>query len=163
MKLHLEHHFPGDPALYWQAYNDDALDQKMASAGNSTREQLSRDVADGVVTLVQRFHIDIDLPTAVRKLIGSDRLSYDQQSVIDEANNRIQWKVTPPVQQDRVKAEGVVTITPTAEGVTRVIDGDVIVKVPLVGGQIEKAIVNAIEQGYSAAAEVQKAWMAERA
>lgn len=163
MKLHLEHTFPGTRALYWEASRDDGLDAQMASAGSSRREILSRTESGGVVTLVQRFHIDAELPATVRTLLGSDTLSYDQTSVIDEANDRIRWSVVPPVQKDRVTAEGTVTLRDGPGGVVRVIDGEVSVRVPFVGGKIEAAIVKAIEDGYTKAADIQRAWMAARA
>lgn len=163
MKLHLRHTFPGTCDLYWQAYHDEGLDRAMSEASTSRREVLSRRSEGGVTTLTQRFHVDVDLPGPVRRLIGSDQLSYDQTSVIDEPNNLIRWEVTPPVQQDRVTARGTVTIRQAGGEVERVIDGEVSVRVPLVGGQIEKAIVSAIEDGYSKAAHIQRAWMAERA
>lgn len=163
MKLHLVHTFPGTRDLYWKGYNDPELDEAMASAGGSSRETVSEKTEGGVTELVQRFHINLELPMAVKKLIGSDKLSYDQTSRIDEANDRIEWDVKPPVQGDRVTAKGTVTIVEKNGQVERTISGDVIVKVPLVGGQIEKAIVKAIEEGYTNAAKLQQAWMAERA
>jgi hypothetical protein len=55
-----------------------------------------------------------------------------------------------------------VTLEPLGESTRRLVTGDLTVHVPLVGGRVERAIVDGLEDHANAEAELLGRWIAER-
>ena len=64
--------------------------------------------------------------------------------------------------KDKVTAKGTMTMRRVANGVERVVDGEVTVRVPLVGKKIEKAILGSVTSSYEQAAQITQKWLAEQ-
>lgn len=162
MKLHVRHTFPCDIETFWASYFDETLEAELEAASPMDREILEEREEDGVQIRRLRFTTRKPLPGMLRGVLGSDKLTYEQETRHALAGHRLTWRIIPPVQADRIKAEGTFEVTAAPGGCARVIDGVVEVRVPLVGGQIEKLIVNTVTEGYEKTAAVRLAWIRAR-
>ena len=64
--------------------------------------------------------------------------------------------------KDRVTVKGATTMTATPEGCRRVVDGEITVRMRLVGGQIEKAVVAEFEKSMARAVDIARELIAEQ-
>jgi len=162
VKLFVRHSFNVPPEVYWEAFWDPALDEKMQQ-GTSVKRELLVDRTEGDVRIQRyRFTPEKTLPGPVAKLIGTDRITYEQENRCDMKTGILNWKVYPAFLADKVTAEGIFTVKPTATGCERIVDGKIEVRVPFVGGRIEDTIVRDVEAGYENAAKVTEKWLAEK-
>lgn len=163
MKLSVRHVFPCTEDQFWSLFWDPEYDRRLQVGTAVARELLEdRDEADAH-TQRWRFVPEQRLPGAVAKLAGTDRLTYDQDTRWDKQTRVLTWRVFPALLADKVTAAGSLTVRPIAEGVERLVDGNIEVRVPFFGGQIEQAILRSVEQGYEAAAAATLAMLRERA
>ena len=104
-----------------------------------------------------------ELPALVQKAIGQPRLSYVQEIEEDAATLSTRWKVIPDFLTEKVKCSGTSRIVPAAGGCDRIIEGAIDVAIPLIGGTIEKQIVEQISRSYDKAAEVLRTFILDKA
>ena len=106
-----------------------------------------------------RFVPNKELPAAVAKVTGTKKLIYEQENRLDRSTNTLHWQVFPAVVQDKVSAKGKMVMRAIPSGVERVVDGDITVKIPIVGRKIEKLILGSVAQSYEHAAVITKQWL----
>lgn len=162
MKLHIRHTFPCTVEQFWASYWDPEFDAELQRNSPIRRELLSDDTTDTFRTLKQRFHSNVELPGPVRGVLGMDRLTWDQETRVDQATNKLSWKVTPPIYKDRVRAEGTMTVRATPDGCERVIEGDIDVPVPIFGKKIEQGVVDNLHKNEEITAVLRTRWLKKR-
>jgi hypothetical protein len=162
MKLYVESLMPGDPALVWELF-EGAEFQKRLDAQTGLRTEVLETRQEGTVTIRRlRYHSQTELPAIAAKALGSSRLSYEQENRFDSAKSYLTWVVKIPMVGDRVKASGNTLITPAPGGSKRVVEGDVSIGIPLIGGQIEKVIVGEFEKSMGRAVDIVRGMLKER-
>ena len=163
MRLFVSHVFPCSPEAYVAMLQDPAFDELVARTSGVGRTVLSESVVDGCVH--RRVHCvpDRPLPAMVQSLIGSDKLRYDQVTVLDPARHRLTWRILPEKVGSRVEIHGEMELRPHPQGCERVVTGTVEVNVRLVGGQIEKGIVADVERSYNKSYETVRDYLLSRA
>ena len=93
--------------------------------------------------------------------IGTSRLVYEQESELTP-ERELRWQVYPAVVPDKVTARGSMVAREVGSGVERVVDGEISVRIPLVGGRIERAIHQSVLDSYERAYEVSLRWLEQR-
>ena len=162
MKLYVESHLPVDPESAWKVFESEAFDERLRAETGMTVEKISETPeGDGVVIRKMRFTSGNELPKLVAKALGSKHLTYTQTNRMDYGASRLDWTVELPVLQDRVSVAGVTTIEPAADGCRRVVDGEIHVRMRMVGGQIEKAVVAEFERSMGRAVDIARQLIAE--
>lgn len=154
MRLYVESVLPVAPPRAWELFESDAFRERLKARAQLSSEVLSTRKEGEVEIKRQKFRSGNELPTVVAKLLGASHLSYEQETRFDPAASRLAWTVSLPMLGDRVRVAGTTTITPTPEGCRRVVDGVCEVKVALVGGQIEKAVVAEFEKSMARAVDI---------
>ena len=163
MKLFVESLLPVDPATAWELFESEAFEQRLAQQTRISSEKLEeRPDGDQRVFRRMKYRSDSELPSVVAKALGSKNLNYEQSNHMNRATSRMEWTVQLPVLTDRVKVAGSTTIYPHPQGCRRVVDGDITVNVPLVGGQIEKVVVQEFEKSMTRAVDIVRQLIAER-
>jgi hypothetical protein len=94
------------------------------------------------------------LPAMAQKAMGVERFRYVQEVESDEPRFATKWSIVPDVMTDRVTCRGESHVRAAAGGCERVIRGTIEVRLPLVGGAIEKHIAEQIQRGYTRAEPV---------
>jgi hypothetical protein len=154
VRLFVESILPVDPACAWALFESDDFRSRLAARAKLSSEVIESRSEGGVEIRRLKFRSGNELPGVVAKVLGASHLAYEQENRLEPAASRLTWTVRLPVLQDRVKVAGVTTIYPHPEGCRRIVDGTVEVKVALVGGQIEKAVVGEFEKSMGRAVEI---------
>jgi hypothetical protein len=163
VRLFVESLLPVDPARAWSLFESEDFRQRLKARAHLTSEVVSTRQEGPVEIRRMKFRSGNELPGVVAKLLGTSHLAYEQENRFEPSASKLAWTVQLPVLQDRVKVSGVTTIHPHPDGCRRVVDGVVEVKVALVGGQIEKAVVGEFEKSMGRAVEIVREMIREGA
>jgi hypothetical protein len=160
MKFKSEHRFHSlTLAQYEQLYFDEAFNIALCQAVGLHRTLVSRDDGGDRIRRVVRVAPERELPGAVAKLLGATRLEYTETIDYAWGSGRGTWSTQMAVMSDKVDSRGTFGFAASGDGVVRVIEGDVTVRVPLIGGAIEKGVVAEVCSGYDKAAEFTRKWL----
>lgn len=154
MKLKLEHRFACSPETYWKIATQADVEQEGSRRNDGEIETISDEESDGIRIRRQRFVMNRELPAAMVKVLKTERIGYELETRIDVARHRAEWTITPLVLPDRVQGAGVAVVTPTSDGCLRIIEGDLTIKVPLLGRKMEERLIAEITTSYNTTAEV---------
>lgn len=164
MRFRLEQRLPAPPGEVQEAVLDPAYLERLASLPKLGQpELLSQD--RGGTTVIQRVRYAFagELSSGVRKVVDPERLTWVEVSEIDVASNTTHFDIEPDHYGSMLTGSGVITITSEGEaGSLRTAKGEVSVRVPLVGGKVERAIVSGLEDHASAEEGALRAWLADR-
>lgn len=117
---------------------------------------------DGRVLRRVRMVPSVQLPAALKKLIGDHEISYDEVSTFDPAKNELEYFIDSKAK-DRVSVTGTIRFLPSSGGVRRVIDCEVSAKVFGLGGVIERLIESEVKKGYEQIARIMQRYLDEGA
>ena len=110
-------------------------------------EVLDRRQDGSLVHLAVRFRFTGHLAPAVTKVVDPARLSWVEESVHDLGRHTVTFHMKPDNYADRLRFDGSSRFEPAGADVTRrVAEGDVAVRVPLVGRAVEGAIVSGLRE-----------------
>jgi hypothetical protein len=125
----------GSPAFYeGRAARDDI----------AVREVVGREASEDRILLQVRFAFTGSVSPAVRAVVDPGKMSWITQTEILLAEGRSSWVVLPDHYPDRLRASGVYRFEEgdAGPGTCDVeVEGDLKVRVPIVGRSVEKVIV----------------------
>lgn len=101
--------------------------------------------ADHVVIRVH-YRFVADLPAAALAVIDPAKLTWVEETTFDLAASTSRSRLLPDHYPDRLTASATGVFVGTGSGTTRTIDGDLAVRMPLVGGKVERAIVSGLRE-----------------
>lgn len=154
MRFQFSHPFPVSPRAYWDGTRDPALDAKILAAGDVDLEVLERTRTGPQSRERVRVSPRRELPTLAQKALGAARFSYVQIVDGNDDTMTTNWKVVSDLITDKVSCSGTSRVIQTPSGCDRIIEGEIKVAIPLVGGTIEKVVFEQIEKSYERAADV---------
>lgn len=163
MKLYVESLLPVDPATAWQIFESPEFEQRLEAQTNLKCEVLEarQDGPDKTFRRL-RYTSGTELPKMVGKALGAKHLTYEQHNHFDRSTGTMKWTVLLPVLGDRVSVGGTTTIVTHPDGCQRTVDGDISVKMRLIGGQVEKAVVSEFEKSMGRAVDIVRDIIRER-
>lgn len=154
MQIHLAQRFPCTPQRYWEVTRGAAFEDAIRGEANVDFDIEIREDRGSVTFERVRVSPRREMTMIAQKALGMKRLVYVQETESDNASFTTVWRVLPAVMRDRVRCEGTARVLATAGGCERIIDGEIVVSIPLVGGTIEAQIIATIQRSYEQAAEV---------
>lgn len=160
MRIHVAHRFPVAPRAYWDATRDPALTARMSDAGDVDMTVLEQRVEAGRSHERVRVTPRKELPAVAQRALGTARFTYVQTVDSDDDGMSTTWKVVTDVLSEKVSCNGTSRVVPAPGGCERVIEGEIKVAIPLVGGAIEKVVLDQLEKSYDRAADVLRDWLA---
>jgi hypothetical protein len=111
-----------------------------------------------------RYRFTGDLSSAVTRVVDRDRLTWVDEADHDLAARRSDHRIVPDHYGDRLQATYSMQVDPDGDGASRmVVTGTVKVRMPLVGGRVERAIVSGLEEHAAAEADLLGRWLAASA
>lgn len=162
MRLFVDSQLPASPAVCWEVF-EGAEFQARLEAQTGLRTEVLEERQEGPVTVRRlRYASRAELPAVAATALGSKNLAYEQENRLDLSRSSLTWVVRIPLAGDRVKASGTTVIHEAPGGSRRVVEGDVTISVPFVGGTIEKAVVGEFEKSMARAVEIARQILAER-
>ncbi len=151
--FHFEYLFRArDPDAVFAVYFDPEHQAEQDRRVEARRETLE-DVDEGDVRRrTARVYPHRQLPVVIRPLIKGD-LSYDESIVWHKRDHRIEFDIRPRLLDGKAQIKATYRLSQTKPGqVHRVYDGQVTVQVRLIGGRVEKAIIEDLERSLTVTA-----------
>jgi hypothetical protein len=136
-----------------EAYTDPALYPTLVGLPNLGDMEVLSHERDGDNARL-RVHVMFlrEFSPAVAAAIDPSKLSWVQESSHDLAAGTTTFRFVPDNYADRFSAAGTTRIVPRGDGAVRTLSGEVTVRALLVGGRVEKAIVEGLEEYLTAEA-----------
>ncbi len=162
-KLSLSHVFPCTPLELFDLLDDPALDEVQSREANLQREVVERRIEpDGAQFKRVRCRPNRALPGFLAPFVGPEGLVYFQVTRAEPAKGLIRWSVEAPAMGERMEVAGTTRIEPHPDGCRRTIEGQVTVRVRLLGGQIERFVADEVQKSYDRTARAITAFIAAR-
>jgi hypothetical protein len=125
-------------------------------------EVIERREVGSVVHLSVRFRFTGNLSPAVTRVVDPAKLSWVEESAHDLEHHTVTFHMRPDNYADRLRFEGSYRFEPVGDRQTRrVAEGEVAVRVPIVGRAVEGAIVSGLREHLAAEVEVVEQLVAE--
>ena len=160
MKLDIRHTFPCSPARFWEMYWDDELDAMLNEGSTVQRDVVEERTEGAVVVRRLRFTPDQELPSAAASLLGTNKLTYEQENRYDPDAGRLDWTLIPTFLPGKIKAAGAVEAHPAGDDQCEmVVSGEIKVNITFIGGQVEKRVVAEVERSWNRTAETCREWL----
>ena len=153
------HSFEAPPEQFWEVYvNPDYERERYVRTGVESWEEVDRREEDGVVEREIRGTPKRQLPGFVRKFAGNT-LSFTEFLTYDYPNRRVDIRIVPGALSSFVEVVGTSEIEATDTGTMRTYEGSVTVRAPLVGGLLERFIIDDLTRSYEARTELMRTWL----
>lgn len=148
MRFALEQQINGPVGAVARIYAQSRFYERLGELPRLGRpEVLDRREDGSVVHLAVRFRFTGNLSPAVTKVVDPARLSWIEESVHDLERHTITFVMKPDNYADRLRFSGSSRFESAGEGATRrLAEGEVAVRVPLVGKAVEGAIVSGLRE-----------------
>ncbi|HMV69651.1 MAG TPA: DUF2505 family protein [Myxococcota bacterium] len=160
MKFEQRDTFAVAPDVLFASLIDPEIDARLARMAQAEREPID-EVADGDV-IVRRVRYSSGNPAfaGVARLLGTDRVTYEQHLRIDAAKRTVDWKMVHPAVADRMKAEGRFWVVEHAEGSERIVEGTIEVRIPLMASMLEGKVVDFLRKMYARGTQWRREYLA---
>jgi hypothetical protein len=137
-----EHDFAGTVEQVASLMSDDGFQSVLDLPDLARPDVVAHDVDGTVHHLTLRYEYIGQLDPIAQKVVGGRKITWVQDLRIDVATGIGTLGFTADGVGGRAEGSATVTVTTTGDAsCRRVIDGDFRIKIPLVGGKAEKAIV----------------------
>lgn len=145
----LTHRFDCSPEEYWEVVESPDFLKRLGSELDATVE-----VIDGGGEEVQLWRVTYarELPGVMKKVLGVDQFQFDLRRELQ--GTKAPWKLTTSFLKDRVDAAGLIVVDGQAGGCERRVEGEVTIRLALMGKKMERKLSERIEQFYEASATV---------
>jgi hypothetical protein len=160
VRFRVEQRFDRPPAVIEDALLDPAFLAALARLPRlGAPEVLSSETDGDVVHQQVRHRFTGDLAPAVTAVVDPDRLTWVEDTTYDRRSHRGDHRIRPDHYAGRLKASYTTRVEPAGDGTRRLIEGEVVVRFPLVGSRVEKAIVSGLTDHAHLEAEVLEEWL----
>jgi hypothetical protein len=144
-RMHLEHHYDADVETVYALITDASFVERKYAALGGRDIAVDRAEDDGGCEVVTKRTVTVDLPGFAKKVMTPTNTAVQTETweAADDLGNR-KCSYHVEVQGFPSKVTGTLVLSPDGDGTKQVIDADVKVSIPLLGGRLEKF---AIETG----------------
>jgi hypothetical protein len=155
MKFDVKQQFDADAAAVMGCYSSSEMYEQLPEFGKISRPDLLDRTATGdTVRIRLRYKFTADLPTAALAIIDPDRLTWVEETTYDLAGLTSRVKLLPDHYASKLEAAASARFVDRGDGSIRNVAGDLRVRVLLVGGQVERAIVDGLKEHLAEEAEL---------
>jgi hypothetical protein len=160
MNFSFVHEFDIDTANYWKIFLAPDFNQDMFTELKMKEWKVLKQEDDG-----KHFHREqqcepsTPVPSFLQSVVKST--GYTEIDDLDWATNIMHIKIETAMFKDRFRMEGDYIVTPIDGGkrCKREFKGEVKVSMPLIGGRIEKFMMEQLRDSYDIAARVTRRWI----
>ena len=155
MRFSLDQQLPGTVDAVLAALLDPALLQHLGALPNlGAPEVLSQERTGDVVVQRVRYAFKGSLSPAVTRVIDPDKVTWIDETTYDLAARRASFHIIPDHYANKLRCAGTHVFTERDGTTTRHVDGELNVRVPLVGRVVERAIVGGLQDHLRAEADL---------
>lgn len=150
---------------YWQVFFDDAYNvalYRRLKVGREVLEVKQEGEGDGLIIRRKiKLSPERDVPALIKKFIKG-AVTYTEQNVFTARTNSIDVVTIPGFMADALTTRGVYRVQALGPAkVRRIWEGTIDCKIPLLGGKVEKHIVEEVTQSYRDTTDFTRTWLAE--
>ncbi len=162
MHYHIEHEFDIDPKGYWDLFFSEEYNVDLFAQLKMKNRTILENRDDGnTLVRVQKLTPTTSLPSIFEKVIPDQ--TYIERDTFHRDRSSMEVIIEPQVMKNKFDMRAVYSVQPVGEGrCKRVFDGDVKVSIMLLGGQIEKFMVDQLRSSYEVATRVTRDWIAKK-
>ena len=155
MKFEAKQQFDTEAAAVIGCYSSAEMYEQLPEFGRISRpDLLERTERGDTVKLRLRYRFTADLPTAALAIIDPERLTWVEETTYDLVGLIARTKLLPDHYGSKLEASASARFADRGTGSTRHVTGDLRVRVLLVGGQVERAIVDGLQEHLAEEAEL---------
>lgn len=165
MEYRIEDTFDVSAERYWEMFFSEEYNAALWPAIDVVREPISFErEGEGPKTRIrreQRLTPQREVPKFISKMV-SGAITYVEKNDFLAADNAMKTVTIPGFAADRVKTEGVYRLEPLGpDKVKRIWEGMVKCRIPLLGGKIEKHLVEEVRESYRRTTDFTRKWIAD--
>ena len=160
MNFSFVHEFDIDPAGYWKIFLSPEFNKDMFGELKMKEYKVVKQEDDGKhFHRVQTLEPSTPIPGFLQSVVKST--GYTEIDDLDWASGTMHVKIETQMFKDRFKMAGDYIVSPLDGGkrARREFKGEVKVTVPLIGGRIEKYMMEQLRDSYDIAARVTRRWI----
>ena len=147
MRFELSQDLPAPAGIAIEVFADPDFHRGLTGLTKvSTPEVLDHEATGDLIRLRMRYRFVASLPGAVTAVVDPERLTWVDETTYDLGGGTAVTVMHPDHYSDRLSAEIRTEFLDAPGGCTRLITGNLRVKVLLVAGQVERAIVSGLEE-----------------
>jgi len=163
LKYRIQDTFDTTATHYWEVFFDEEYCRVLFDHIDIAWEllELEREgEGEGlVIRRAQRLTPRREIPRVMRKFVEG-AIAYTEHNVFRASDNSMQVRTVPSFLSERVTAQGVYYLEVVEPSrVRRVFDAECTCKVPLVGGTIERHIVDEVKESYRRTTAFTREWL----
>ena len=158
----IEDKFDCTPDKLYSLLSDDQFDDALMNALQMKKECLEKKAdASGPVYKIRLTNPE-EIPAIAKKFTG-EKLSYIETRTWNKAKCGNTWIIAPEIKGATVEAKGKTEIVANGNGCIRKTTGSITVKIPLIGGKIEKIKKKSITDTFKKNADFCRKYLADNA
>jgi len=164
MAIHYRAEYQATPERVLTILNDRKFLKEYATELQVLSHEANLKKKDGVWSIYLRLVTSTkDVPSIFRGLVGSEVVMHDRREWITDGDGGYKSKlhVEAKVKDRPVSIIGSLTLKPSRVGTEFVAEGKTSVKMGLIGGQVRKAIDDAVELSFGDETIVMRRWLAK--
>lgn len=151
--LRIVHELPIGAERFWELLHDPAYESFQAKGlGLAGYEEVERRIDGQVMHRKIRVVPKIEVPAAIRKVIGAGdagAMGYIEQQDKRLDKFELRWWVDPPILVGKLQVGGLFRVEPLDDKrCRRILDGEVKISIPVVGGTVEKFVLQEVKKTY---------------
>jgi hypothetical protein len=154
MQFSIVHDFDVEPAGFWALFFSEAFENELFRGLKMRSWDVfeRREEGDKLFRKV-KLEPDMSVPSWASSVIKET--GYTEIDVFHKNDSKMDVTIVPAMLRDRFHLSGVFAVTPLGPGrCRREFKGEIRVSVPLLGGKIEKFMLEQIRNGYEQAAVI---------
>lgn len=158
-RFKLEHTFSDIPIELFEEHlnHPELIDLLDAMPAFRSRELVGReDLDDGKIKWRFRVVAGGEIPPAAAKVLNEDMLTWWEDTIFSPSEHCIYWSIEPVKMKDKLVCKGTWKLNARAGGTHRVIDGELTVKIPILGKVVESFLVSELKRNYDVEPDIQR-------
>lgn len=165
MEYRIEDEFDVAIQRYWDVFFDKTYNAGLYEALDIGWEPMMMERRgegdDLVIERKQRLIPRREVPGFLKRFV-SDKIAYVEHNIFTAKTNAMETVTTPSFMADKIRTRGVYRLEARGDAkLVRIWEGEATVKVPLVGGRVEKHLVEEVRESYRNATAFTRKWHAE--
>lgn len=162
MQFLFSHEFDTTPEGFWAVFWDEEYNKALYQAlAIRSRTVLKDEQSGGVRRRSQRLEPSVPVPGWASSVLKD--LSYTEHDTFHPERSSMDVQIEPVLGKDRFQMSGVFSVTPSGNGrCRRDFKGEVKISVPLLGGKLEKLMMEQLREAYDQAAAVTRDFIRKR-
>lgn len=159
----IEDEFETNVDHYWNTFFSEAFNAALWKAIDIDWELLEfRREGEGEMLVIhrrQRMTPRRNVPSVLQKLVKG-AISYEERNRFERAKSLMTAATIPSFMSDRLDAKGNYSVIEAGPGrVKRIWKASVSCSVPLLGGQVEKSVVQEVQESYRKTTAFMREWL----